>query len=296
MGMDCTNEGQVVNNDRTDDCVQYICQHGRVTLVADDAEMPTQAANDCKELVCQNMNVVIQGDPLDLPVDGNPCTKDLCTGVSPSNPNELDGKTCPGGTCTNGACTGQCSNGRKDPGEGDIDCGGTCTPCDDGKSCTDGTQCSLGLCTACANNFCDTCSPTAPCATGGACGSAPLVIPDVCYILLIRNGAVVEASSSQKICDDALPVQRPRADDVIFVYNKHHAGDPANSNTVSVLQDMSFRAPNLWFWRCAANNLASREAMLAELNSNWGTGNVTMTEYFLGMGADCADAVYKMEF
>jgi hypothetical protein len=36
----------------------------------------------------------------------------------------------------------------KDGKETDLDCGGTCSPCADGKSCAFGSDCSSGVCTA----------------------------------------------------------------------------------------------------------------------------------------------------
>lgn len=42
---------------------------------------------------------------------------------------------------------GRCGNGVKDGDESDVDCGGSCGGCDDGKACRQGGDCVSGLCT-----------------------------------------------------------------------------------------------------------------------------------------------------
>ena len=37
-----------------------------------------------------------------------------------------------------------CKNGKKDGGETDVDCGGSCTPCVAGKGCIVGADCASG--------------------------------------------------------------------------------------------------------------------------------------------------------
>jgi len=79
--------------------------------------------------------------------------------------------------CIAGFCAGsKCNNTTKDPGEGDVDCGGACAPCDDGKTCTLGSQCKSGVCTGglCALPSCSdgiqNGNETAPdCGGGGDC-------------------------------------------------------------------------------------------------------------------------------
>ncbi|MEM9071541.1 MAG: fibrinogen-like YCDxxxxGGGW domain-containing protein [Myxococcota bacterium] len=39
-----------------------------------------------------------------------------------------------------------CSNGELDPGEVNVDCGGTCDGCDDGLACTDDVDCASNIC------------------------------------------------------------------------------------------------------------------------------------------------------
>lgn len=50
--------------------------------------------------------------------------------------------------CNVGACVAPaCSNGALDPGETDVDCGGSdCAPCANGDGCTSGSDCQSGFC------------------------------------------------------------------------------------------------------------------------------------------------------
>lgn len=62
------------------------------------------------------------------------------------------------GYCTNGAlyinqCQSLCENGKTDPGETDVDCGGSlCTPCANDMHCTANSDCLSKLCT---NGICE---------------------------------------------------------------------------------------------------------------------------------------------
>ena len=46
-----------------------------------------------------------------------------------------------------------CENKNKDPGESDVDCGGNCSPCEDGKACTQPADC---VSEACEDSICGT--------------------------------------------------------------------------------------------------------------------------------------------
>lgn len=63
--------------------------------------------------------------------------------------------------------TPSCSNGVKDNDETDIDCGGSCPPCPEGKNCTQDSDCASGL--VCENGVC-TKEEEPP---GGGGGGAP---------------------------------------------------------------------------------------------------------------------------
>jgi hypothetical protein len=78
-----------------------------------------------------------------------------------------------------------CSNGSVDPGETDVDCGGTCSPCALGQSCGTDTDCASMLCgvgyvcrdAACGNGTQDPgetgldCGGTCPACLGDACNA-----------------------------------------------------------------------------------------------------------------------------
>ena len=66
-----------------------------------------------------------------------------------------------------------CSDKVKNGSESDVDCGGTCPACADGKACGAGTDCTSGVCTA------------------GKCTGASCTDKDICAML-----------------DDTLPVLR----------------------------------------------------------------------------------------
>ena len=95
---------------------------------------------------------------------------------------------------TGGDVAGPCLDGKQDGSETDVDCGGTCTRCVDGKKCTSGADCASSTCTAgvCAEPTCTdkakdgketdldcggTCSP---CADGKGCAFASDCASGVC--------------------------------------------------------------------------------------------------------------------
>lgn len=151
---------------------------------------------------------------------GNSCpdsTQKMCNGAcvtpSPSVGCDLTSCTaCPAGPtngfpeCTNGACgfgcfsgfvasgsscvtpPASCTNDKKDGSETDVDCGGSCPVCADGKTCKAATDCENGVCGGTGTKTCSapTCgdgvqngnetdvdcgggAPCSPCPTGDAC-------------------------------------------------------------------------------------------------------------------------------
>lgn len=69
--------------------------------------LPQQTAGDCKEVVCNGVGgTMTQNADSDVPVDGMPCTKDVCTSGTPSNPPESPGTDCGGGNQCD--ASGQC--------------------------------------------------------------------------------------------------------------------------------------------------------------------------------------------
>ena len=62
------------------------------------------------------------------------------------------GESC-GGAGVPGQCgVPLCQNGMKDPGEGDVDCGGTCAACAAGRHCSKQADCAAG--TTCDQTYC----------------------------------------------------------------------------------------------------------------------------------------------
>jgi hypothetical protein len=80
------------------------------------------------------------------------------------------------GVCAAGACVDACANGVKDPGESDVDCGGsTCAPCTFAHSCTVSADCAAGLACDPTSHQCTCdvdCGACGVCTAPGACTSA----------------------------------------------------------------------------------------------------------------------------
>lgn len=187
-------------------CAHPTCTAGRCSTVL--APAGTFAgdfgAGDCSAVLCDGAgNAAGQAYPADVPVDGNPCTLDVCTGLTPSNPPAPAATSCAvgGGTvcdgagacveCTSGAqcaslvCAGNacqapsCGDTVRNGLETDLDCGGPCPACLDGRSCAIPADC---LSLVCAQARC-----AAP-----ACGD------------FVRNGAETDVD-----CGGACPACAP---------------------------------------------------------------------------------------
>jgi hypothetical protein len=66
-----------------------------------------------------------------------------------------DGTLCAGGTCQGGKCIlATCSDGITNGTESDVDCGGSCPRCTNGKRCVGRDDCIGALC---INNVCTSC-------------------------------------------------------------------------------------------------------------------------------------------
>ena len=132
------------------------------------------------------------------------------TGVAPVEVGPLITVNVRGGMCMEGACVGiNCANGIKNPGEGDIDCGGNCLPCDDGKTCTNGSQCKSGVCTGgmCAVPSCMDAVKNGK-ETGFDCGGGecpPCPTDDSCLLPTdCQSGVCVDVFCAAPSCTDAL--------------------------------------------------------------------------------------------
>ncbi|MEA2700089.1 MAG: hypothetical protein QOI66_4360, partial [Myxococcales bacterium] len=82
----------------SNDCRTYTCTaQGTCQVVFKNAgtALTTQAGGDCKVAQCDGQGNTMQTpDDTDKPVDGNPCTKDVCTTGTPSNPPESTDVAC----------------------------------------------------------------------------------------------------------------------------------------------------------------------------------------------------------
>jgi hypothetical protein len=151
-------------------CIANRCS---VDYAVRGTEVVAQTAHDCRKAVCDGEGNPIQvDDDADVADDGNPCTKDSCKDGSVLHTVEPAGTACEqhGGTmcdgagecvecvqasdcnsqvCQGGACRpALCGNGQLDPGEADVDCGGSCGPCGPGAACTQPEDCAGNVCTA----------------------------------------------------------------------------------------------------------------------------------------------------
>ncbi len=167
-----------------------------------------------------------------------------------------------------------CKNGKRDGTETDIDCGGNaCPKCDDGLRCKSDGDCEV-----------------APCGTFGLCGPPAWTLQNACYILLVRNGVVVESESSPESvdCDPNLPAPRRRATDRILVY----ARNPPGHSVDAIVEP----PPAYWYARCAGA-LTTRAQLLAELNNSmaWEMGpEVDFAFPYFTMSKACPTAaVYR---
>ncbi len=95
-----------------------------------------------------------------------------------------------------------CSDGVKGGDETDVDCGGRCGPCADGKACATGADCESGACSAnhvCVTSACGN-GTQDPGETGIDCGgSCPGCYGDPCS----ANGQCVSGYCKEGACADA---------------------------------------------------------------------------------------------
>jgi hypothetical protein len=104
-------------------CTSGICGFNYVPA---GTPVGTQAAGDCKKNACDGSgNTVVMADDSDLPIDGNPCTDDVCSSGTPSNPPSAAGTVCN----TTGFCNGAGTCGVCTPGDSRGCCGVKTTAC-----------------------------------------------------------------------------------------------------------------------------------------------------------------------
>ena len=93
---------------------------------------------------------------------GHVCLDSMCTEVA------CVGVTCPTGkVCAAGQCVEPgCADGKPNGSETDVDCGGSCPPCNDGSGCMTPADCASGVC---SSGICQPCTTNSECASGQAC-------------------------------------------------------------------------------------------------------------------------------
>jgi hypothetical protein len=221
-----------------DDCQQRTCTAGvcDVSFTANGTPTTTQTTGDCQKSLCDGAgNASVVNDDTDPLVDGDPCTDDVCTAGVPSNPPAAAKTPCSSGTatmcdgaghcveclastdCTSGICTANvclsavCSDNVKNGNETDVDCGGACLPCADGKVCAAAADCQSGVCSGTTTKTCQVpvCTDAAKNGTetdvdcgGGVCPKcAPL---KKCSVNADCTGGQCSGSVCLATCTDAV--------------------------------------------------------------------------------------------
>lgn len=87
-------------------CDQHTCG---ILYVAGGTSVPDPLDGDCKLAKCDGLGSIMElPDNTDTPADdGNPCTKEICTGSEPGHTNQPDGTACEqdgGHVCVSGEC------------------------------------------------------------------------------------------------------------------------------------------------------------------------------------------------
>ncbi|MFO0613764.1 MAG: lamin tail domain-containing protein [Polyangiaceae bacterium] len=175
-GMTCTSPSMCPGKDT--ECSTRTCEGGHcgVANEMNGKALANQMAADCKKNVCDGLGgTTVQEDTTDTPSDGKDCTTDTCEGSNPKFTSKMDSTPCTqgggklclmgdcvecvvGGDCMSGVCTAQhtcgaatCNDTIKNGTESDVDCGGTCSKCINGKHCGSATDC---LSNACSGTVC----------------------------------------------------------------------------------------------------------------------------------------------
>jgi hypothetical protein len=113
---------------------------------------------------------------------------------------------CSGGRCAN-VVAGTCADHAKDGDESDVDCGGSCSPCADGRICVDARDCASAACSsqniclsaedACFDQVQDSSETDVDC--GGICAPCghltgsplPNTVPSIANLYHITSGSAL---------------------------------------------------------------------------------------------------------
>ena len=148
------------------DCVTNTCTGGCCGTA--DIAMATTCHSGGGNVCDGNGTCVPCLQPSDCTATGTVCATATCTANACGQTVASKGTTCTdnGGSVCDG--TGKCVNsscadGIQDGNETDIDCGGSCSPCGDGKMCKMGSDCIDKVCSGAPDKTCQ-----APTCTDGA--------------------------------------------------------------------------------------------------------------------------------
>ena len=147
-------------------CVMGVCSH---TNASAGTPVQTQVSGDCHRRACDGGgNVINVVDDMDVPPASGACSASSCKLGAVVNTWAPEGSSCSGGVCNkSGACVEcvcnadcgggtcnalghcvapSCTDGVKNGSECDVDCGQGCKACGSGRSCSRGSDCTLGVC------------------------------------------------------------------------------------------------------------------------------------------------------
>jgi hypothetical protein len=142
------------------ECLLAACQSNTCTTPFAPDGTPTdgQTDGDCKVKVCDGEGGTrIDPQNGDLPVDGNPCTDDVCTNGTPSNPPAATGTPCASGVCDGlGYCVDCVTDNHCETTE--YCSGNRCAPdLQLGERCSRAAQCETSFCVddVCCEDLCN---------------------------------------------------------------------------------------------------------------------------------------------
>ncbi len=215
-------------------------------FTASGTPVAAQTVGDCKQNQCNGSGGVASVNlDADVPVDGQECTGDVCTLGVPSNPPAAVNTPCTqgGGTVCDGsgACvTPGCGDGVKNGTETDVDCGGSCADCVDGKVCLIAGDCVSGVCTGnvCQAATCSDgvkngtesdvdCGGSCPaCANGKVCGGN-----GDCSSAICNGGTCVECAVAAQCPGSDTECQTRTCNSNVCGFSFTAAGTPVASQT-----------------------------------------------------------------
>lgn len=192
----------------TTPCGTPVCTQGKCSWTDVAPKGPNQQIpdppGDCKNVVCDgNGFKLVQTDSTDTYDYGNPCIEPDCSAGAVVTPQHVmkgtacslqgggsgycdgaghcsecgvDGNCMNGEICQLGLCVpSTCNNNMTDGTETDLNCGGTCAPCADGKTCGISSDCASQKCSGapkvCQPHLCTDSIPNGD-ETGTDCGGS----------------------------------------------------------------------------------------------------------------------------